>query len=281
MLSKSFQTKTVFSCKNITLNQQFIKNISVIGAGNVAYHLCKAFVSQGFKPQQVYARSKSKAAPFAKMGVEVVHNSAEIKNAELYILAVNDDSIADAAAILPAGDAIVVHTSGSMAMEILADYSPNCGVFYPLQTFSFEREVDFRPIPIFIEGANPAIESSLKKLASIISDSVVHSTHVDRRSLHLAAVYVSNFSNALFGIAHQILEENKLSFQHLAPLMRETVEKAIAKNPLSGQTGPARRNDKETIAAQLNLLNNKPEEKEIYEMLTKYIINKYHTSHNE
>lgn len=254
-----------------------IKNITIIGAGNVAYHLCKAFVAQGIRPKQVFMRSKSKAGSFAKMGVEIVHNASEIKNSELFILAVNDDSITDVAAILPAGDAILVHTSGSMPSEILTDFSPNYGVFYPLQTFSLEREVDFKAIPIFIEGANPTAESKLKNLADLLSGSVILSTNFDRRLLHLAAVYVSNFSNALFGIAHQILEENALSFEHLAPLMRETVEKAIAKNPLAGQTGPARRNDKETIAAQLNLLENRPKEKEIYEMLTNYIINKYHT----
>lgn len=254
-----------------------IKNITIIGAGNVAYHLCKAFVEQGINPKQVFIRSKSKAMPFAKMGVELVHNAAEIKNSELFILAVNDDSIADAAALLPAGDALVVHTSGSVPCEILKDFSPNYGVFYPLQTFSLEREVDFKGIPLFIEAANSATESKLKELADLLSDSVIVSTNLDRRLLHLGAVYVSNFSNALFGIANQILEENALSFQHLAPLMRETVEKAIVKNPLAVQTGPARRNDKETIAAQLNLLKNSPEEKEIYEMLTNYIINKYHT----
>lgn len=259
------------------MNQRSIKNITIIGAGNVAYHLCKAFIEKGISPQQVFVRNKSKAESFNKMGVEVVRNAVDIKKSDLFILAVNDDSIADAAALLPAGDAIVVHTSGSMPCEILKDFSPNYGVFYPLQTFSLEREVEFKAIPIFIEGADPATEMRLKNLASLLSESVIQSTNLDRRLLHLAAVYVSNFSNALFGIAYQILEENQLSFEHLAPLMRETVEKAIAKNPLGGQTGPARRNDKETIAAQLNLLKSSPAEKEIYEMLTKYIINKYHT----
>ena len=258
------------------MNQQVFKNITIIGAGNVAYHLCKAFVAQAIKPQQVLVRSKLKAELFISMGVEVVYKAADIKKSELFILAVNDDSIADAAALLPAGDAIVVHTSGSMPVEILKDFSPNYGVFYPLQTFSLEREVDFKSIPIFIEGANLATAGRLKNLAASLSDSVIESTNLDRRLLHLAAVYVANFSNALFGIAHQILDENKLSFEYLVPLMRETVEKAIAKNPLAGQTGPARRNDKETIAAQLNLLKNSSEEKEIYEMLTRYIINKYH-----
>lgn len=258
-----------------------IKNISLIGAGNVAYHLCKAFIAQGIKPQQVFVRSKSNAETFTKMGLEVIDSSTEIKNADLFILAVNDDSIAEAAALLPAGDAIIVHTSGSMPLEVLESFGTNYGVFYPLQTFSKKREVDFETIPIFIEGANQLVTDRLKILAGQLSQSVILSTNLDRRLLHLAAVYVSNFSNALFGIAYQVLEKNKLSFQHLAPLMRETVEKAIAKNPLDGQTGPARRSDKDTIAAQLSLLSNSPEEKKIYELLTEYIINKYHDSNYE
>lgn len=258
------------------MKSQIINNITIIGAGNVAYHLCKAFIEAGIRPQQLFARSKSKARRFIEMGVDVVSNASEIKKSELFILAVSDDAIADAASILPIADGILVHSSGSVPVEILKDFSPNYGVFYPLQTFSLSREVDFKTIPIYIQAANRETRNQLKILAEMLSENVIDSTNLDRRLLHLAAVYVSNFSNALFGIAHQILEENDISFQHLAPLMRETVEKAIDKNPLNGQTGPAKRNDKETIAAQLELLKSLPAEKEIYEMLTNYIIHKYH-----
>ncbi|MBU2558089.1 MAG: DUF2520 domain-containing protein [Bacteroidetes bacterium] len=259
------------------MSQDFNKKISIVGAGNVAYHLCKALIRAGVVPQQLYARSKSKVAIFEQMGIEVIDDPVKFRAAAVYILAVNDDAITDAAKLLPGDAAIVVHTSGSVAAEILEGFAVAYGVFYPLQTFSFKREVDFTAIPVFIQASDETTRLKLENLARMLSKEVYSTNNADRKLLHLAAVFVSNFSNALYGIASDLLTDHQIPFHHLYPLILETAEKSLVVDPLAGQTGPARRNDQETLAAHLKMLDANADEQEIYDLLTNYIINKYHS----
>lgn len=242
--------------------------VIVLGYGNVGRHLVKAFqAAQDVEVVQVYHRSAQDDSELSD--VEITSDISEIKVADVYVIAIPDDEIEGFSKQIPKNDGIVVHTSGSVSIQKIHDTHQK-GIFYPLQTFSKDRTVDFSTVPICIEAQSERDLETLRTLAESISVSVHHITSVERRKLHLAAVFVNNFSNHLYHISEEILLENNLSFDLLKPLLRETTEKAIISKPAEVQTGPAVRNDEQTIEQHLELLRNKKYRK-IYKAITKSI----------
>lgn len=244
--------------------------LSIIGSGNVAQHLIQAFSkASGIELVQVAARkpeSVSQIIPKEK----VTSDFSELKVVDLTIIAVTDDAIASVSAQLPFEGQLVVHTSGSLPMDAL-DGKNRKGVFYPLQTFSKSKEVDFKSIPLCLEAASESDFKVLEAVAKTISDSVYAISSEQRKALHVAAVFVSNFTNHLYQIGDEICRENDLPFDILKPLIQETANKILSLPPSEAQTGPAKRKDSQTINAHLNFLTNE-HQKEIYKMLTKSII---------
>ena len=167
---------------------------------------------------------------------------------------------------------LILHTSGSTALQLLQKYTGKAGVFYPLQTFSKTKELNFRAVPICIEGASPDITKQVKELAQSISNNVYEVSSEQRRILHLAAVFACNFPNYLYGIAQTLLANHQLDFNLLRPLITETAEKVQEQLPADAQTGPAVRNDVSTMSKHLEMLANEPVMKDIYELLSQGII---------
>ncbi|MCO6490140.1 MAG: DUF2520 domain-containing protein [Phaeodactylibacter sp.] len=252
------------------------QSITLIGAGNLGYHLGRRLHASGAEIRQVFSREAAKAQELARAtGALPVSRLEEVKSgAGLYILAVSDGAIAQAAATLqqhlPANSA-VVHTSGATPSTVLAPYFPKYGIFYPLQTFSRSREPDFTTIPICVYSPDEQLEQKLLSLGKQISHSVHCIDDEQRAILHVAAVFVNNFTNHLLHIGHDILEEEKLPFELLLPLIRETVDKIETNRPADMQTGPARRNDQETIKRHLAYLKKFPNFADVYRALTKNI----------
>lgn len=247
--------------------------IVILGAGNVSTHLCKAFnASEEILLIQLYSRNKSSLKSFSET-IETTSSISELKAADVYIIAIADDSIKSFSETLPFKDKLVVHTSGSMSISELSENNRK-GVFYPLQTFTKESEVDFINIPICIEASTIPDLKLLKKLGRSISEKVVKINSDERAKLHLAAVFVNNFVNHLYQKGSEILEENSLPFDLLKPLIIETVNKIESLSPKEAQTGPAKRNDIKTIEKHLHLLKNSTH-KELYLQLTKAIQKKY------
>ncbi len=245
-------------------------SIVIIGSGNVAQHLITAFLqSNEVELIQVYSRQKEKVLHLLSSD-KIVSEYSEIKEADVYLIAVSDNAIAEVSAKLPFENRLVVHTSGSMSMEILADKNRR-GVFYPLQTFTKSKAVDFRVIPICLEAENENDFTSLKTVAQSISSMVESISSEQRKALHVAAVFVCNFVNHLYQIGQEICEEHHLSFELLQPLILETAQKITKLSPKEAQTGPAKRNDTTTINAHLQLMTD-ANQKEIYQLLTKSII---------
>ena len=250
--------------------------ITLIGAGNAGYHLGRYLHAAGAEIVQVFSRNSVKAEELAKAtGAHAITRLERAEpGADLYILAVSDGAIASVAAQLrqrlPAESA-VVHTSGATPSTVLAHYFPKHGIFYPLQTFSREREPDFSTIPICIYSPDEALEGQLAALGRQVSRSVHRIDDEQRAILHLAAVFVNNFTNHLFHIGQHILQEETLSFDLLLPLIRETVSKIETHKPKDMQTGPARRSDQETITRHLAYLKKFPGFEDVYEILTKSI----------
>jgi predicted short-subunit dehydrogenase-like oxidoreductase (DUF2520 family) len=191
-------------------------------------------------------------------------------------VAVPDHSLPEVLKKIECNDsAIITHTAGSIGMNVFPKHFRNKGIFYPLQTFSNRREPDLSSVPFFIEASNVSSEGVLKKLAESISNSVYLSDTEHRRLLHLAAVFVSNFTNHMFTTGKNISLLAGFPFEVLKPLILETVGKALEIGPENAQTGPALRNDLNTIEKHLDLLSFSPEQKAIYDLITKSIIGYY------
>lgn len=246
--------------------------VVLLGSGNVATHLAKAFIkADTIDLVQVYGRTQSSLKHIDNQ-IDKISDLNKLARADIYIIAVPDDAIAGFSAKLPVSDALVVHTSGSVAMDVLTDKNRK-GVFYPLQTFSKEADVDFSEIPLCIEATQNEDLVILEKLASSISNKVYFIDSEQRKSLHLAAVVVNNFVNHLYHMGHEICKKNKVPFEILAPLIRETAKKIETIIPIDAQTGPAKRNDEQTIKAHLSMLSDK--HREIYKLLTNSIKKTY------
>lgn len=247
--------------------------IILLGSGRVATQLGLALQNAGEEIVQVYSPTQAHAADLAKKlnAAAISSISALRKDADLYIISVKDDAIASIAKNLDLPNKLIVHTSGSTSMDVLA--SANIGVFYPLQTFSFEKEVDFKDVPIAIESNNPESLNVLSGLAQQLSSRVIKLDSKQRMTLHVAAVFACNFSNHLFAIAQHLLESQQLDFDLIRPLIAETAAKAQEHLPATVQTGPAIRKDEITLQKHLDLLKNEPHLQEIYRLLSQSIVN--------
>jgi predicted short-subunit dehydrogenase-like oxidoreductase (DUF2520 family) len=224
--------------------------VAIIGNGNVATHLVRAFLK--VDTIRVTAINSRK--------LEI------IPEADITMLAVSDDAIAEVSSKVK--NSLVVHTSGSFSMNNLKN-TKNKGVFYMLQTFSKDKEIDFSKVPFCLEAENKADYLLLEKLAQTIGVKIYSINSEQRKALHVAAVFVNNFTNHLYKIGNDICEKNKVPFEILYPLIDETAQKIKKLSPQNAQTGPAIRNDKKTVKNHLELLNNK--QQKIYKMITKSI----------
>jgi predicted short-subunit dehydrogenase-like oxidoreductase (DUF2520 family) len=250
--------------------------VTLIGAGNVAHHLYKAFsISKKATVNQWYNRHLEQLQMF-KNDVDVVDDIKLLKEADVYIIAISDDAVAKLSEQLPFSDKLVVHTSGSVNLHHL-DKKNRRGVFYPLQTFSKDAELNFSDVPICIEVEHKADYHVLKDLANAITSPYHRVNSPQRAALHLAAVFVNNFTNQLYRVAHEITESEGVDFNILKPLIKETAKKIDTLSPYMAQTGPAKRNDKKTIKKHLASLD-KDIHKDIYKLLTKAIKETHGTS---
>jgi predicted short-subunit dehydrogenase-like oxidoreductase (DUF2520 family) len=256
-----------------------IQNIIIIGTGRVARQLSPALFRSGMNILQVFGRDIKKAEAIARpckaRAVSSYHDLDA--GADLIILCVSDQAISEIIDSIQIDNGLVVHTSGSVPIGVFSGHYKNYGVFYPLQTFSGDRKADFNEIPILIEANNPHNESLLTFLALKLSSRVQLVDSATRLAIHAAAVFANNFTNYIYIVAQDILKTANLDFDLLGPLIRETAEKALSKNPTDVQTGPALRNDRETIDRHLKLLENNKDYRHLYELLSEMIIKKYKT----
>jgi predicted short-subunit dehydrogenase-like oxidoreductase (DUF2520 family) len=260
-----------------------IRNIVVIGTGNVSYHLVKTFISNDLRILQVVARSEKAVKKFSQYFKVPVITSAPtlLAEADLYVLAVNDENIEEAAQALNLNGHLVVHTSGTVSMDILQPISSNHGVVYPLQTLSCGRDINFRQVPVCIEASSNENLNLLDNLARKISDNVYQVDSLKRKSLHLAAVFASNFSYHMYTVAARILESENIDPEILEPLILETARKAFQSGPGTAQTGPAARNDRAVIQQHLELLRDHKLYSEIYQLISESIISQKKEPENE
>lgn len=244
-------------------------NVTVIGSGNVAQHLIKAFTkAEGVSIVQAYARNTESLLHLLPAD-SITSEYSELKDADIYIIAVTDNAISDVASQLPFKGRLVVHTSGSIPINELAADNRR-GVFYPLQTFSKNKEVNFSNIPICLESESVEDYNAIETLANSISENIYKVDSNQRKALHVAAVFASNFTNHMYTLASDVCNEHNLPFDILKPLITETAAKVKELSPVNAQTGPAVRHDSKTIAAHLNMLSGESQ-KNIYKSITQSI----------
>lgn len=254
--------------------------ISFIGTGRVAHHLAHALKAQ-HQIVQIYSRSAERAAALAdKVGASAAASMSSLDaSIDLLIIAVSDSSIADVIqAVHPyLPNTLIVHTSGSTDIAKLTQVHERAGVFYPLQTFSFEREIDWSNTPIFTEAAQEQDLSRLTDLAAELSQRVYQYNSAQRLSLHLAAVYACNFANYCYDMAKQIVDAKQVDFSLLYPLMLETAQKATQSDPEIMQTGPAMRGDQNIIAMHTAMLEQarRNDLKEVYALMSEQILKRH------
>ena len=256
-----------------------MKTVS-IGAGNLATNLCMALHKAGHTITQVFSRTSASAESLACMigaspVIDIDHLAAD---ADIYIISVSDSILPDVAhrLVVHLGDCkqggtlpLIVHTAGSIAMDVIP--ADRCGVFYPMQTFSKQRIVDFAQIPIFIEANHADDLAMLRVIASSMSQNVQVLSSDDRRYLHLAAVFCSNFTNHCYAMADKILSQHNVLFSAMLPLIDEVAAKVHAMSPHDAQTGPARRHDANVMNAHIELLDDDKQLQNIYKIMSESI----------
>ena len=254
--------------------------VSFIGSGNLAWHLAPALDNAGFVVTEVYSRNPRHAeALTSRLYQAEVKATLDFSTSAstAFIIAIPDDAIEEVATeiILP-DEAYLLHTSGSQPLSVLEFAAiPNIGSFYPLQTFSKDKRVDFRTVPIFIESNNEETDKVMMLLAKAISNQVQKIGSEERKALHVAAVFASNFANHMLTLSKEILQKNSLSFDLLKPLISETISKALLIGPEKAQTGPAMRSDLEILDRHLEFLQDDERIAEIYRLISQHILNKY------
>ncbi len=244
----------------------------IIGSGNVAYHLAKAFTLSNNEVVQIFGRNAEELRKISEE-LEIPYSTEEIADADFYLIAVSDSSVAEVSKHITSSGALVAHTSGSLPKEILeGDYRK--ASFYPLQTFSKTKELDYKTIPFFVEAENEFDLNILKNLAASISENVMESSYEKRKYIHLTAVFACNFVNHLYARAKEISDSQKIPFEYFLPLIDETTQKIHHLDPKSAQTGPAVRNDERIMKLHEELITLE-EHRKIYELMNESIKKMY------
>jgi len=250
-------------------------DVVMLGSGNVATHLCGALINAGHRVKQIYSRNIKMAKELANKYETIAINDLSLLNtkADLYIIAITDKAIGDLISKIDFANKKVVHTAGSVPLSIFPKNIEKHGVFYPFQTFSKKKEVQFSDIPICIEANETGFEEFLCNLAKELSSNVLKISSEQRKIIHLSGVFACNFVNHLYHVAGDILAKNNIDEKILKPLIKETSDKIMNLPPLLAQTGPAIRNDTEIIKKHLDLLSSSPEYQQIYKLLCEDIFN--------
>lgn len=246
--------------------------IIIIGTGNVAYHLTKALIQNKIPVKQIFGRNE-KALEMFSQEFQIPSSHERLELAALYIIAVSDASVEEVSRYITQEDCLVAHTSGSLPKEVLQG-SYRKASFYPLQTFSKTKDLDYSQIPFFIETESETDFNLLEKLGRSISEKVMAANYEKRKYIHLTAVFSCNFVNHLFSIAKEISDSQQIPFDFFLPLIDETVEKIHHLHPKEAQTGPAVRNDKRVLSLHEVLLADS-EYLELYQMLNASIQKMY------
>lgn len=247
-------------------------DIVLIGSGRVASHLAQALKSRNLPLIQLYGRNTGALEELSKR-LDVPCSTTELKKADLYIISVSDSAISEVSRQIPYENALVAHTSGSLPTSVLEGPYRKAS-FYPLQTFSLDKEVDFNLIPLFVEAEDRSDLQLLMELGKSLSPRVMESSYEKRKYIHLTAVFACNFVNHLYSQAKDIADSQEIPFEYFHPLIEETFKKILTVEPKLAQTGPAVRNDLRVLRLHEELISD-PNQLKIYHTINQSIQKMY------
>lgn len=248
-------------------------DIVMLGAGNVATHLSMSLQQNGFTIVQVYSQTVDSAKQLSnqlKAGFTCKYEEI-YKGADIYIYALKDSALESIIFEINQPDAIHVHTAGSVSIDVFKAKAKKYGVIYPLQTFSKTKKLNFKEVPLFIEGNNTETTGFLLDIANQLSDHCYTLDSDQRKKIHLSAVFACNFTNLMYSMAAELIEEANLPFDILKPLIAETADKIKYLSPEKAQTGPAVRYDINIISEHIKMLQDQPELLKVYKDLSDLI----------
>ena len=250
--------------------------ISIIGSGNVATVLGKVIQKAGHEIVQVLSRNENHARSLAESFgcIWGSFRTGIYKNADVYILAISDNSLYHLDQYTSLGEKLVLHTAGSVSKDELKKISENFGVLYPLQSLNKDAET-IPEIPLLIDGNSLANLDTIKEFALSLSSKVHVANDAERLSYHVAAVIVNNFTNHLFTVADEYCNKENINFEYLFPLIDETTERIKHNPPVDLQTGPAIREDIYTLGKHLQVLSVHPDLKYLYLKLSESILKQH------
>ena len=246
--------------------------IVIIGSGNVAYHLAKAFQENNIPVSQFFGRNETHLK-FISDQFQIPFSTDDLADADLYMICVSDGSISEVSKLITKDNCLVAHTSGSLPVDTLTGNYRKAS-FYPLQTFSKSKALDYKEVPFFVEAEDEQDLKLLENLALKISEKVMISTYEKRKYIHLTAVFACNFVNHLFAKAKEISDSQEIPFDYFFPLIKETTEKIEILEPKSAQTGPAIRNDERVLKLHESLISDE-EQLKIYKVMNESIKKMY------
>lgn len=246
--------------------------IVIIGSGNVAYHLAKAFQENKIPVSQIFGRNRNDLKSISNQ-FQIPFSTDSLADADLYLICVSDSSVGEVSKLITKENCLVAHTSGSLPKEILEGNYRKAS-FYPLQTFSKAKNLNYKEVPIFVESEDDEDLALLKNLALNISEKVMVSNYEKRKYIHLTAVFACNFVNHLFARAKEISDSQEIPFDYFLPLIKETMEKIEILEPKLAQTGPAVRNDERVLKLHEELISDE-EQLKIYKIMNESIKKMY------
>lgn len=251
-----------------------IRTVVIMGSGNMAWHMGYWLTRSGIRVNQIFSRNVEKGKLLAdELSTEFTNRLDRLhEHSDMYLLTVSDDALASVIRQAVFGNRLVLHTAGSVPIEIFREKVKNFGVLYPLQTFTRGKPVEYSQIPVFIEASSAQNLARIKQLALKLSDRVYEADSEKRAYLHLAAVIASNFTNHMLVVAEKYMQERNLSFDLIRPLVQETIAKALSMSPFLAQTGPAIRGNTGVIEKHMLMLENHPEIRELYRTISESIM---------
>ena len=253
--------------------------IVIVGSGNVAESLAQAVAeAEGLELVQIFARNEERGRKVAELA-QTEWSGSELKEADLYLISVSDNAVAEVAKSLPIPEgAVVAHTAGCCTLDSLAPHTHRA-VVYPFQTFTAGRKVDFAKGYIFLEGATDHALKTIEELAHALTENVLPADTARRAVIHLSGVFACNFANAMYANAAEVLAKEGLPFDIVAPVIEETAKKVVeSQDPAQSQTGPARRGDSGTLERHRKMLANEPQKRDLYDKISEDIWHRTKTS---
>lgn len=248
--------------------------ISFIGSGNVATHLALAMYNRGHKIDQIFSRNPDHASLLAsRVEAQPISDIEGLrKTANVYIIAVSDDALFDIAPRLQLGNALVLHTSGATSLSVLNNTSSRYGVLWSPQTFVRDVALEYSELPFCIEGCDAQTEDDIEEFIGMISSHIYHTDHQQRQTLHLASVFVNNFTNALYAVGQKLCSDHNVPFEILHPLIITTANRVKWGDVRYLMTGPAVRHDENTMNSHRQYLADNPELLALYDSLSQIIM---------